>query len=61
MFPIWIDIAIGGIIISFIMFLKTAHAERKQEVRFIEEHGEAYIKRIEDEKRKKMVSQLKNQ
>lgn len=55
MFPLWIDLTIGGIAVSAIMMLRAAYVEKKVENEWIEEHGQTYIKRMMEEKRKRLT------
>ncbi len=60
MFPIWIDLAIGGAVLSHVMFVKTAYQDKKQEKDFIEEHGKTYIQRMMKEKKKRLSAEYKD-
>ncbi|WP_166786866.1 sporulation YhaL family protein [Jeotgalibacillus salarius] len=60
MFPIWIDLAIGGAVLSLVMFVRTAYVDRKQEKDFIEAHGKTYIQRMKKEKKKRFSTELKD-
>ncbi|KIL46862.1 sporulation YhaL family protein [Jeotgalibacillus campisalis] len=55
MFPIWIDLIIGGIAVSAVMAVKAAYVEKKVEKEWIEEHGQTYIKRMIEEKQKRLA------
>ncbi len=48
--PIWIYAVVAGIIISALMAIKTGREERQLEMEDIEREGEAYMKRLEQEK-----------
>ncbi|MBM7579831.1 sporulation YhaL family protein [Jeotgalibacillus terrae] len=60
MFPIWVDLVIGGAVLSLVMFVRTSYVDRKQEKDFIEEHGKTYIQRMAREKKKRLSSELKD-
>ncbi|PPA72414.1 sporulation YhaL family protein [Jeotgalibacillus proteolyticus] len=55
MFPLWIDLTIGGIAISAVMAIRAAYVERKVEKEWIEEHGKTYINRMIKEKQKRLA------
>ncbi|WP_082193306.1 sporulation YhaL family protein [Bacillus rubiinfantis] len=48
--PIWIYFVMAGIIISAFMAIKTGREERLMEMENIEQEGEIYMKRLEQEK-----------
>lgn len=54
--PIWIYFVIAGIIVSGIMAIKAARQEREVEDQWIEQEGQKYISRMNEEKRKKHLS-----
>ncbi|MEW9501672.1 sporulation YhaL family protein [Jeotgalibacillus marinus] len=58
MFPLWIDLTIVGIVLSALMMVRAAYAEKKVENEWIEEHGQTYIKRMVDEKAKRRRGML---
>lgn len=55
MFPLWVDLTIGGIAVSAVMMVRAAYLDRKVEKEWIEEHGQTYIKRMLEEKRKRLM------
>jgi len=55
MFPLWIDLTIGGIVVSAFMMVRAAYVDKKVENEWIEEHGQTYIKRMVEEKRKRLA------
>ncbi|MFJ5715034.1 sporulation YhaL family protein [Neobacillus novalis] len=48
--PIWIYAVVVGIAVSALMAIKTGREERQLELENIEQEGEIYIKRLEQEK-----------
>lgn len=50
MIPIWVYAVVAGIVISAIMAIKTGREERVLELENIEKEGEAFMKRLEEEK-----------
>ncbi|WP_309475280.1 sporulation YhaL family protein [Bacillus sp. 03113] len=53
--PIWVYFVVVGIVISMYMAIRTGRAERKQEEALIERDGEIFMKRIEEEKERKLL------
>ncbi|PLS17526.1 hypothetical protein CVD28_11030 [Bacillus sp. M6-12] len=51
--PIWIWFVVAGIIVSAVMAVRTARLERVQEQEWIEQEGQKYIDRINEDKEKK--------
>lgn len=56
--PIWIWFVLAGIIVSAVMTVRTAKQERKEEDLYIEQEGQKYMDRMNEEKdRKNQVQQ----
>ncbi|WP_312096345.1 sporulation YhaL family protein [Niallia sp.] len=51
--PLWVVFVLGGIAISAIMAVKTGREDRAAENEIIEREGEIYMKRLEEEKKRK--------
>ncbi|RFU62110.1 sporulation YhaL family protein [Peribacillus glennii] len=51
--PIWIWLVLAGIIVSAVMTVRTAKQERKEDELYIEQEGQKYIDRMNEEKEKK--------
>ncbi|MGM0846378.1 MAG: sporulation YhaL family protein [Bacillota bacterium] len=51
--PIWMYLIVAGIFVSAYMAMKSAKEDREVENEWIEQEGEVYIKRMEDEKEKR--------
>ena len=51
--PLWVIFVLGGIAISAIMAVKTGREDREAENEIIEREGEIYMKRLEEEKKRK--------
>ncbi|MBM7694050.1 hypothetical protein JOC77_003494 [Peribacillus deserti] len=51
--PVWIWFVIAGIVSSAFMTVKTAREDKKLEMAWIEEEGNKYMARMEEEKRKR--------
>ncbi|WP_456271917.1 sporulation YhaL family protein [Bacillus sp. AK031] len=51
--PIWMYFIVAGIFVSAYMAMRSAKEDRDVENEWIEQEGEVYIKRMEDEKEKR--------
>ncbi|HEO8421493.1 sporulation YhaL family protein [Niallia sp. FSL W8-0635] len=51
--PLWVILVLGGIAISAFMAVKTGREDRAVENEIIEREGEVYMKRLEEEKKRK--------
>ncbi|CAI9393390.1 sporulation YhaL family protein [Niallia sp. Sow4_A1] len=51
--PLWVIFVLGGIAISAIMAVKTGKEDRAIENEIIEREGEVYMKRLEEEKKRR--------
>jgi hypothetical protein len=51
--PLWVIFVLGGIAISAFMAVKTGREDRAVENEIIEREGEVYMKRLEEEKKRK--------
>ncbi|WP_421384067.1 sporulation YhaL family protein [Bacillus salacetis] len=51
--PIWVYFIVAGIFVSAYMAMKSAKEDREVENEWIEQEGEVYIKRMEDEKERR--------
>ncbi|WP_400246342.1 sporulation YhaL family protein [Niallia sp. JL1B1071] len=51
--PLWVIFVLGGIAISAFMAVKTGREDRVAENEIIEREGEIYMKRLEEEKKRK--------
>ncbi|MGD6965429.1 hypothetical protein FZC78_16040 [Rossellomorea vietnamensis] len=51
--PIWMYFIVAGIFVSAYMAMKSAKEDREVENEWIEQEGEVYIKRMENEKEKR--------
>ncbi|EDL63479.1 hypothetical protein BSG1_09773 [Bacillus sp. SG-1] len=51
--PIWVYFIVAGIFVSAYMAMKSAKEDREVENEWIEQEGEVYIKRMEEEKEKR--------
>ncbi len=51
--PLWIIFVLGGIAISAFMAVKTGKEDRATENEIIEQEGEVYMKRLEEEKKRR--------
>ncbi|WP_071459070.1 sporulation YhaL family protein [Bacillus massilinigeriensis] len=54
--PIWVMAVAAGVLISAIMAVKTGKEERRMEEEIIEREGDAYMKRLEEEKARRTGS-----
>lgn len=54
--PFWIYFVVAGIVFSAFMAVKTAKLEAKLEREQIESEGEEYMRRLQDEKSRKLTS-----
>ncbi|MCM3216159.1 sporulation YhaL family protein [Niallia taxi] len=54
--PMWVLFVLGGIVVSAFMAVKSGKEDRQQEQEIIEREGEVYIRRMEEEKHKKIGS-----
>ncbi|MDQ0268944.1 sporulation YhaL family protein [Cytobacillus purgationiresistens] len=61
MIPVWIYFIVAGIFVSAFMAVKTGRDERKTENAFIEQEGEVYMKRLEEEKEERKTEQEQQQ
>ncbi len=52
--PMWVLFVLGGIVVSAFMAVKSGKEDRQQEQEIIEREGDVYIKRMEEEKHKKV-------
>lgn len=52
--PMWVLFVLGGIVVSAFMAVKSGKEDRQQEQEIIEREGEVYIRRMEEEKHKKI-------
>ncbi|HZG74084.1 MAG TPA: sporulation YhaL family protein [Chondromyces sp.] len=52
-FPIWMYVVVAGIFFSAFMTVRTSKAEREAEMSFIEQEGEVYMQRLEEERKKR--------
>ncbi|WP_170006636.1 sporulation YhaL family protein [Bacillus fonticola] len=58
--PLWVIAVVIGVVFSAFMTVKTTRDEQKQEQEWIEQEGEVFVKRMEeerDERRDRQVSQ----
>jgi Sporulation protein YhaL len=51
--PLWVALVLGGIAISAFMAVKTGKEDRAAENEIIEREGEVYMKRLEEEKKRR--------
>jgi hypothetical protein len=51
--PIWMYFIVAGIFVSAYMAMRSAKEDRDVENEWIEQEGEVYIRRMEDEKEKR--------
>lgn len=51
--PLWVIFVLGGIAISAFMAVKTGKEDRAAENEIIEREGEVYMKRLEEEKKRR--------
>lgn len=51
--PLWVIFVLGGIAISAFMAVKTGREDKAVENEIIEREGEVYMKRLEEEKKRK--------
>jgi hypothetical protein len=51
--PIWIWFVLAGIIVSAVMTVRTAKQDKKEDDLFIEQEGQKYIQRMNEEKERK--------
>ncbi|KLV25638.1 SigE-dependent sporulation protein [Niallia circulans] len=51
--PLWVVLVLGGIAISAFMAVKTGKEDRAAENEIIEREGEVYMKRLEEEKKRR--------
>ena len=54
---IFVGVVIAGIFISAFMTIKSIRDEQKADESWIEEEGNVYIERMEEEKRKRAMAQ----
>ncbi|MDA3128584.1 sporulation YhaL family protein [Aliibacillus thermotolerans] len=54
--PIWVVLAVFGIIFSGYMWRVTSKKEKEEEERWIEQEGRIYIRRMEKEKERRRLS-----
>ncbi|MGG0739009.1 sporulation YhaL family protein [Niallia taxi] len=52
--PMWVLFVLGGIVVSAFMAVKSGKEDRQQEQEIIEREGDVYIRRMEEEKHKKV-------
>ncbi|MBA4535665.1 sporulation YhaL family protein [Bacillus aquiflavi] len=52
--PIWIYFVLAGIAVSAYMTIKTAKEEKQRESELIEQEGEVYMHRLEEERTRKL-------
>lgn len=51
--PFWMYFVVAGIFISAFMVVKTAREDRQADLEWIEKEGDVFIKRMQEEKRKR--------
>lgn len=57
MIPMWVYLAVGGILISAYMAIRTGREERRMENENIELEGSVYMERLKKEKEERRAEQ----